>query len=588
MLIFVVVRVASGPRSSDGIVSIGPNLGTSELHHQAFRVERPQLLAVHATGSFETDTTLAAYGWIVDRAAGTVYWRMDPALLSRGRGTLASVDDTLQFEPGVYDAYFTTYGDPLVRPETEDGGFFDRIGNLLSNDGRAWHADAARWRFAVAAADPLSELHVEHLHGDEGRPEINLVPVFGEIWSSGPVRNREEIEYEFEVAERVSLRLLVTGEHLDNDWMDHARLVRFTDGELIWSSGDSSPVWAGGSLKNQSVDTTLVLDTGLYRVSYRTDQSHAYNQWTANPPWIPVSWGARLIAADSLSAQNVSSFDPWQSLPQISSFTCVGEDEYREDAFSLADTTHVLLYSLGEVVGSTSYDYGALIRVFEDRAGVEEVWAMTSENSSHAGGASKNRVAETILTLAPGSYKLTYETDGSHSCDDFNSTPPEYPQRWGATLFALDRNFDLSTVERIDPRELNRERLESLRNSGRTILADLTPIGNDEERQATFVLDESTTVRIYAIGELTVSSSYDYAWLEDGNGSTIWTMTRENTAPAGGDGKNRVFDGELTLQPGAYTVFYESDGSHAYGDFRNSTPYDPRGWGVQVSREDSE
>jgi len=51
--------------------------------------------------------------------------------------------------------------------------------------------------------------------------------------------------------------------------------------------------------------------------------------------------------------------------------------------------------------------------------------------TSHAGGASKNRMINKTIRLDPGEYTLHYRTDGSHDFDDWNDDPPWDPYHWG-------------------------------------------------------------------------------------------------------------------------------------------------------------
>jgi hypothetical protein len=62
------------------------------------------------------------------------------------------------------------------------------------------------------------------------------------------------------------------------------------------------------------------------------------------------------------------------------------------------------------------------------------IWRMVYGETMHAGGADKNRAVEGILRLPAGSYVLHYQTDGSHSFNDWNSAPPWDPVHYGVTL----------------------------------------------------------------------------------------------------------------------------------------------------------
>jgi hypothetical protein len=114
-------------------------------------------------------------------------------------------------------------------------------------------------------------------------------------------------------------------------------------------------------------------------------------------------------------------------------------------------------------------------------------------------------------------------------------------------------------------------------------LVDLTGLGNREHLSAPFTFDGEGFLRIRAVGEVSLSGQYDYGWIEHAEtGETVWEMTWQNTIPAGGDDRNRMFVGTLSLAPGTYTVYFTTDFSHAYGDFADSPPNDPEAWGIRV------
>lgn len=574
--LFAVVRLASGGDEPGALVALGDDLDPEEVRHAAFEVTAPVRLAVAAVGSFEGDTTLGATAWIVRRDSGALVWRMDPKRVARGRGTLATAADTLAFAPGVYDAYYAAFGDPLTRPAEEDeGGFLDHLTDLVTRGGRAWHGDADRWRFHVTAAAEAERDHARRLDAD-ARDAVEDVPAGpGVVWATGPVGDYETREYVFEVTAPAAVRLRATGEVRGGRVRDGAALVRLVGADTVWAMTPRNTAPAGGSVMNRRADTTLALAPGLYRAVYFTDDEHAYDVWAANPPYVPTAWG---LTVTTDAPDRVAALDPWGHLPRIASFSCVGTDEQREDTFVLPDTTHVLLAALGEIIGSTAYDYAVLLRQRPGGGSPEEVWAMSDENTRPAGGASKNREAEVILALDPATYTLRYVTDGSHDCSDFNDEAPPHPDRWGATLFALDPAFDVSRVTRPEP-------VTGAPIGDGEVLVQITRVGDDAAREASFSLDAPTDVRVYAVGEMVPSQAYDYGWIEDEGGDTVWEMTRDNTRWAGGSQKNRLFDGTVSLGPGAYTAHYETDGSHAYGDWDQPPPNDPEAWGITIWRE---
>ena len=80
---------------------------------------------------------------------------------------------------------------------------------------------------------------------------------------------------------------------------------------------------------------------------------------------------------------------------------------------------------------------------------------------------------------------------------------------------------------------------------------------------------------------------YDYGWIENAKtGRTVWEMTFRRTDHAGGGDKNRKFDDIIDLDAGTYEVFYESDGSHSFGDWNTTPPRKPRNWGITITLAD--
>ena len=69
---------------------------------------------------------------------------------------------------------------------------------------------------------------------------------------------------------------------------------------------------------------------------------------------------------------------------------------------------------------------------------VARVWEMSWDNTRHAGGADKNRVADDEIVLEAGAYRVIYVTDDSHAFGNWNSRPPRDPIHWGLTVRRID------------------------------------------------------------------------------------------------------------------------------------------------------
>ena len=577
----IIAAVRLGAESADTIVAF-EDLSAERLRHEAFRLVKPARFAIDAAGSYEeastkaADTTMAAYGWIVRRSDGAVVWRMRPPRPSRG--TLVSVRDTIDLDAGIYDVYFASYGDPLVRdPGPRDGSFAERFRAALSRGGRSWMGDAGRWRFVVE--ELTAGVEVAETSGFEEDPaRDDATGDSALVWAARGVSDHERREHLFQVTAPTRVRVRSTTEVTDGTVRDVASIVRLGRSDTVWTFRPEASTWAGGALKNRRAEEVVALEPGLYRAAFEADRSHAYHDWEANPPFAPWHWGMEVSRLDGA----ITSLDPTAlDLPQIVGFECVGSDEEVERVFTLDQPTDVLLVAVGEIIGGREYDSGGLDQQDgPDGDDWEEVWEMKAGNTEPAGGDPKNRRAVVALSLDTGTYRLRYETDSSHDCGDgYNAEAPD-GSLWGIVVYALDPSFDTSgvTVEDAPASEAASDEWKQAPDG----LAWIDSVGNDEDRSVSFTLDEPGTVQIVAAGELSPAERFDYATLTDASGETVWEMTWENTEPAGGSSLNRRVDERLELSEGTYTVRYRTDSRHAFGSLGPDAPDDPSFWGVRV------
>ncbi|MEM0961175.1 MAG: hypothetical protein AAGK21_01385 [Bacteroidota bacterium] len=582
LVVFVMVIRASGGGAAVSIDDLKPD----RLRSESFVLDEPGTFALDVAGSYEetgtpgSDTTLAAYGWIVNRDTETLVWQLRAPRPERG--TLVSVADTLRLEPGTYDAYFASYGDPLVRATgPRNGSLAERVRAALSRGGRSWVGDAGRWRFRMTALDEGARRTREGpwVYDELSGPEV--------VWEALQVGDRTRREGLLDVTEAASVRLQSITEITDGVVADRASIVRLGTRDTVWTASGDASRWAGGSLKNRVLDETVDLEPGLYRVTFETDRSHAYNDWTANPPRIPWRWGLSVRRGTPDAA--VALLDPDSlSLPQIAAFDCVGPDETREAIITFPQDADVLIVAVGEITSGSRYDWARIDRM-SPAGGWDDLWEM-EDDLMPAGGASKNRRALTALSLEAGTYRLVYNTDESHDCvSGWTDSEPD-GDLWGAALYALDADADLSaiTVEvpepPVPPINVSGAQLEL--PDRQLLITRIDAVGDNEDRRERLVVDRLITVTIVAAGELSESNRYDYATIQREDGQEVWSMTWDNTQPGGGGSAyHRIYNGPLALDPGTYVLRYQSDSSRSAGDFGPSSDVL---WGVHVyRREDS-
>jgi hypothetical protein len=265
---------------------------------------------------------------------------------------------------------------------------------------------------------------------------------------------------------------------MDGEMYDYGWILDAVNRRRVWTMRYSDTKPAGGADKNRLVDEIISLDRGEYVLQYRTDDSHSYEDWNTDPPRDREAWGITLTTAEgrrpavprpprpdrergelaeaiasataeAMEAARVATAEAARvtraeiareirrvrdDMKVIASLTQVGDDEDLSEPFSLSDESRVLVYALGEATGGEMNDYAWI----EDETTGDAVWRMVYDDTGHAGGAEKNRVAEDVIRLRAGNYVLRYRSDDSHSFERWNSQAPGDAVSYGVTLFLVE------------------------------------------------------------------------------------------------------------------------------------------------------
>lgn len=290
------------------------------------------------------------------------------------------------------------------------------------------------------------------------------------------------------------------------------------------------------------------------------DQASLLRRWKAQVG----NYGLEIYLPGGKAAEVPTFEAPLRWKHTVLSLAATGDDGQWIQAFRLARPTTLHLYAEGEGSGRRMRDTGWIT----DARTRTRVWEMTLEKSQFAGGAGKNRRQVETITLPAGDYEATFVTDDSHSPADWNAAPPCDPGMYGLTVAV--------------PVEAELPAFALSRPLAWSVLAELVKVGNNEDRRAPLVLAREQAVRIYAIAEGSGGEMADEAWIEDGAGHKVWTMTRDRTHHAGGAAKNRLADEVVTLPKGSYTLRVRTDDSHAYGHWNDDAPRDAERYGLTV------
>lgn len=199
----------------------------------------------------------------------------------------------------------------------------------------------------------------------------------------------------------------------------------------------------------------------------------------------------------------------------------------------------------------------------------DTVWTVRKEAGAPAGGSARNQQYEGVVSLAPGLYRAVAETDAVHAYGSWEANPPDDPHGWGLRLHPVS---DPARITAFDPWG----RLPQI--------AELTKIGNRQLRSHTFAVDRELSVVVHLLTEGNDEGHfYDYGWITSrATGESVWDARQQVTQTVGENNRYQHALSFLTLAPGQYTAYFQSDDRYAYGDFDGDPPPNADRWGLAV------
>lgn len=579
---FVLWAVSSGAaglwptaRATETLVEL-KDIRSDEILMVGFELPKAIAVTVEGVGlRMGSSNRLAAYAWILNADTRETVWVMERRNRDRSqsRGELVTVEEPLELPAGRYELY-------LAALNRWNGGYwddheFEDLGDLFNDIGNMFDKESSR-----EFDRELRNCYVAVLSDQTDRRAIKTFEVTGErpgtLIRFAPVGDNEYRQQGFELTQPATVIVHALVEVPDKTAVDRAWILNADTHERVWETTWRNTDHAGGGDKNRVAHEELKLEKGRYILHYASDDSHSWEYFNNRPPFDPMNWGVSLLPGPGFQAASFKLYEPPGRGEALVDLTRARDDAYLEQAFKLSRETSLYVRCLGEYSdwGDEFADYGSI----QNRSTGDLVFEMTARNTTHAGGAEKNRIFEGVIKLPSGSYVAQYSTDDSHSYRDWNSAAPYEPEAWGLSIYPGPgyRQGDLQLLS------------ESEQEKNSDVLVSLVGLGDSERRRSSFTLTRSTRIRIVALGEGTDGDMYDYGWIEaKDTGHPVWEMTWRNSRHAGGADKNRVFDGEITLDAGEYEVFFETDGSHSFEEFNAAKPRNPSQWGITISKSGS-
>jgi hypothetical protein len=399
-------------------------LWDDRYERQGFTLERPLEVQIYAIGETgwddnwdwgsrrRSDKEVYDFGWIINTQTREKVWKMTYADSKHAGGAPKNrmVNQVISLPAGSYAAFFVT----------DD-----------SHSERRWNApppyDPMFWGMTIRVKDPAMRAYVKKFDYDPA-PDKNVVVNLAklgddEFRSAGFTLNRS-----------LNLRIYAIGEGRDNDMFDYGWIVDANTHKKVWEMDYDKTEHAGGASKNRLFDGMVRLEKGSYLAYFRTDDSHSYFRWNSSRPYDAEHWGLTIMAADeNFNPADVGAYKEGEDKSILAQLTKMRDHDHERKRFTLQRDTDVRIYALGEGRNGEMFDYGWI----EDANTGKVVWEMTYRMTEHAGGARKNRLYDDTISLKAGEYVLHYETDDSHSFNDWNSDPPHDALHYGITLYLV-------------------------------------------------------------------------------------------------------------------------------------------------------
>jgi hypothetical protein len=409
------VDAATARRSRDAfresaIVSLA-GVRRDGVQRAGFVLDRPADVELYALGEANAGEAFD-YGWILNADTRERVWELSYADSRHAGGAWRNRVGCVKVPPpaGRYVAYYVT--DDSHAPDDWDA---------------APPADPDFWGLTLRVADADARAAIRTFDYDPA-------PAADAIVALTRIRHDEHRSAAFTVTRPTGVRIFALGEGERGGMFDYAWIVNAHTRAPVWTMTYDITEHAGGTDKNRLYDGTIRLEPGSYVVSYTSDDSHAFGDWNAGPPIDRDYWGITVLPITGAPDPDVvRPYDPRNDPAIVAQIVGVRNGSKHRRRFSLAQDAGVRVYALGEGDESSMYDRAWIV----DADG-QTVWRLSYDETSHAGGARKNRLFNDVVQLPAGAYELIYQTDDSHAFGSWNSDPPHDFASWGVTLFRTD------------------------------------------------------------------------------------------------------------------------------------------------------
>ena len=170
------------------------------------------------------------------------------------------------------------------------------------------HTD--RWGIAIFSQSQLTGIHVDNEWQENAIalvPDIEVpISIGGDSEQVGKdlnvflalnqLGNNVDTSAVFSLDKSTVFRIVSLGEITGSgERYDFGQIKNMDTGAVVWDFLLENTKSAGGHDSNRIFDDEVELSPGRYVVSFKTDETHAFNNFDTSPPLSPESWGITII-----------------------------------------------------------------------------------------------------------------------------------------------------------------------------------------------------------------------------------------------------------------------------------------------------
>jgi hypothetical protein len=245
--------------------------GNNDNLSQGFAVKKSMDLRVICLGEYIGDPY--DYGWIENAKTRERIWEFDKnnTVHAGGDEKNKKFNDIIHFEKGKY----------ILRYVSDDSHSY-----LSWNEAPPYEQEL--WGISVWPLDDQDAKYVELFDAEELEEKNVIVEIVR-------VGDSRELHEDFEIEESGKYRVYAIGEGQDHRMYDTGWIKNMDNELIVWEMTYRKTEHAGGAWKNRLYNGPVYLEKGKYRLYFKTDGSHSYNDWNSAPPRDQENYGIKIL-----------------------------------------------------------------------------------------------------------------------------------------------------------------------------------------------------------------------------------------------------------------------------------------------------